>query len=317
MKRETHHPADEQEWLALRAHDLTSTQVAALFNMSPYTTMYELYHRLINKEVVDEFAGNKFTKWGQRLESAIAHGIAEDQGFEIRPMKEYMRLPEKRLGASFDYSIEDVPSLAAEPWADERKGILEIKNVFGLIFNDQWITDDGKVEAPPHIEIQMQTQLAVSGRQFGYIGALVSGNKVELLKRHRDNEIIEHIYKRAESFWHMVDNKIEPQPDFVKDAEFISKLYGYAEPGKIKDVREDKCISELAYKYKEASVREKAAKSDKKSIKSKMLIKIGAAEKCLGEGFSISSGMIAPTAIEAHQKAGYRMFKVNWKKKKK
>ena len=35
----------EAAWLAARTHDLTSTEIAALFGCSPYLTKFELWHR--------------------------------------------------------------------------------------------------------------------------------------------------------------------------------------------------------------------------------------------------------------------------------
>jgi len=316
MAIEIINPDNEKHWRELRTQDITSTEVAALFGLSPYMTIFELWHRKKNKELVDPFDGNKFTTWGNRLESAIANGIAEDQGWSIRPMTEYIRDTDCRLGASFDYAIYETVEDSFGCHNND-VGILEIKNVFGMIFQDQWVTEDKTVEAPPHIEIQVQAQLAVSGKYKAYIGALISGNKVELLHRKADSEVIEKIYEKAEAFWKSIDDNIEPTPDFVKDAEFISKLYMYAQPDKVKDVRENKEIIELAEKYKAAGEVEKSANNLKKSLKSQILMLIDDAEKCIGEGFSISAGMISPTDIEAYTKKGYRNFRINWKKKKK
>ena len=44
MTRQTITPRDREHWLSLRAQDLTSTDVAALFGMSPYKTKFELWH---------------------------------------------------------------------------------------------------------------------------------------------------------------------------------------------------------------------------------------------------------------------------------
>lgn len=310
MERTVRYPDTKEKWLEMRKSNLNSTDIAALFGLSPYKTVFELYHRHVNKDLVEEFKGNEFTKWGQRLESAIAHGIAKDEGYNITPMYEYISIPELRLGASFDFSIDSCPESL-------HRGILEVKNVFGLIFNEQWITEDGYIEAPPHIEIQCQTQMLVSERKFLKIGALVSGNKIELLHRKRDEEIIEAIKKKVVEFWHMVDNKIEPNIDFVKDAKFLAQIYGYAEPNKILDARGNEEIATLVQGYIAASKQEKTAQLNKKAFKSQLLVTIGEAEKCIGEKFSISAGMIAPSTVESYERAGYRNFRVTPKKEKK
>ena len=93
----------EEAWLQARQRDVTSTESAALFGMSPYVTRYDLWHRK-RSGTAPEFKTNDRMKWGNRLEAAIAHGIAEEQGWEIRPMKEYMRDPDARMGSSYRLS---------------------------------------------------------------------------------------------------------------------------------------------------------------------------------------------------------------------
>ena len=104
MNREIIECASEAEWLALRERDVTSTETAALFGCSPYLTEYELWHRKTGQLPV-EFEVNQRMVWGNRLESAIAMGIAEDFGLIVEPFKVYMRIPELRMGSSFDFKI--------------------------------------------------------------------------------------------------------------------------------------------------------------------------------------------------------------------
>src|SRR5687768_166765 len=102
---ETIEPKNEQHWRELRSQDITSTEVSALFGVSPYTTLFELWHRKRDRTVVD-FESTERMKWGNRLQDAVATGIAEDQKWRIRRMTEYMRDPLLKMGASFDFAIE-------------------------------------------------------------------------------------------------------------------------------------------------------------------------------------------------------------------
>lgn len=314
---ETIHPKDEDEWLKLRTYDITSSEVAALFGMSSYVTEFELYHRKRDGKVVIQ-EEQEWTRWGKRLQDTIAAGVAEDQNWKIRKMTEYMRDTELRMGASFDFSIEaETVSDNPSPVATLYPGLLEIKNVFNMIFKDQWIEDeDGNIEAPPHIELQVQHQLAVSGRSFAYIAALVGGNQLQLIKRLPNEAIIAEIKKRVALFWERVDAGTPPPVDLNRDADFISSLYGYAEPGTVYDARDMDVFRDLCLKYKELGEAESAAKSQREAIKTRLLMEIGSAEKVLGDGFTISAGTVGPVDM-AYRREGYRLFKVNWKKGKK
>ena len=131
-------PSNQEHWLAMRKLDVTSTESACLFGESPYMTHFDLWHRK-RTGVVPEFKANERVLWGQRLESAIAYGIAEEQGWDVKPMKEYFRNPDLRMGSSFDFVITNL----GEPVH------LEIKNVDYLAFRDGWLEhDDGSIEAP-------------------------------------------------------------------------------------------------------------------------------------------------------------------------
>lgn len=293
---------DEQTWLEARLKDITSTEVSALFGISPYTTPFELWHRKKDGVVV-RLEDNQRMRWGRRQQDSIAAGIAEDEGWTIRKMTEYIRNPDLRVGSSFDFAIGE-------------DGLLEVKNVDGLVYKQEWSEDEKGIQAPLHIEIQVQHELLVSGRDYCYIGALVGGNKDVLIKRTRDLAVIEAIIQRVAEFWQSIEDNNPPPPDYEADAEFIGKLFGYATPGKLLNVVEDKEMLAKALSYKEMVDLIKTYEAQRDAIKAEFLTKIGDAEKVIGEGFTISSGVVGPAQI-SYERAGYRTFKITWKKEKK
>ena len=300
-------PTTEEEWLALRAQDVTSTEIAALFNCSPYTTAFELWHSKKNNTIT-ALEPNERMKWGTRLQNSIAQGVGEEQGWTLRALDRFMyaRVPEHRIGASFDFSFTA---------KDGQKGLLEIKNVDGLQFLQGWQEqENGFIEAPLHIEMQVQHQLLVSGHKQAYIGALVGGNRLVLIRREADPAVHAGIIAKADEFWKSIDAGIPPEPDFAKDADFIRKLYRFAEPGRLLNATED--MGPLVTAYKTASAEAKAAEEKKDAAKAELLTKIGKAEKVLGNGWTISAGMVAPTRVEAYDRAGFRTFRINFKKEK-
>jgi len=295
--REIIDPKDKEHWLNLRKEDVTSTEVAALFGLSPYMTEYELWHRKKEKSDV-AFDVNQRMKWGSRLESAIAQGIAEDNDLQIRPMKEYIRLNDLRMGSSFDYSIDP-------------KGILEIKNVDSLAFKNGWSVDGDNIEAPHHIELQVQYQLAVSGRDHAIIGAFIGGNNVVLIRREPDAEIIESMREKVFNFWASIEKNKAPNPDFTKDAEFIKKVYNMAKQGAV--VEADARVKELAKEYHLLGQQAKILDGQREACKAEMLTLIGDAEKVIGDTFTISAGMVKGGPV-SYERKDYRNFKMFAKK---
>lgn len=310
---------DEAHWLSLRKKDITSTESAALFGLSPYNTLFELWHAK-KSGITAEFKTNERMQWGNRLEAAIAAGIADERGWTISPMKDYWRLPGQRIGSSFDFIITSLPEPAH----------LEVKNVDFLAFRDGWIEhEDGTVEAPTHIEMQVQHQMMVTGFKKSYICALIGGNRHVVIERERDDEIIAAIKANIAEFWRTVDANLPPDPSMPEDAEALIRLNQYAKPGKILDASGDENIAALIVAYKTASANEANAEEDKKVAKARLLEAIGDAEKVLvtmgdGAGWTISAAIQAdtpPTVITADMvgttyggRSGFRNLRITTKK---
>lgn len=305
-------PDNEEHWLNLRSKNVNSTDVAALFGLSPYCTELELWHCLAGSFTV-EFKENDRSKWGKRLQNSIAKGIANDNGWLVREEKRYAQDSELRMGSSFDFAVYGNKESGVHAWDI---ALLEIKNVDSLIFKDGWIIDENKnLEAPPHIELQVQHQLALTGLPRAYIGALIGGNQVKIIERTPDEKIIKQIKTKIAEFWKSIEEKNPPTPNFEKDADFIAKLYSFAQPGSVRDGAGDPHLTELAQIYKEGADLEKAGAAKKAAAKAEMLTLIGDSEKVLGNGFSISAGVVGPTPV-SYTRDGYRNFRINWKKQK-
>ncbi len=305
----------EAEWLAERQKDVTSTESAALFGLSPYVTNFELWHRK-KSGTAPEFVAGERLQWGNRLEAAIAHGIAAEQGWTIQPMKDYRRIPGERIGSSFDFEILNHPDGPAH---------LEIKNVDYLAYRDGWLEhDDGTLEAPAHIEMQVQHQMLVSGYPRTFIGALVGGNRGIVIERLRDEAVIAAIRHRIKQFWSDVDAGNEPPPVMPEDADALIRLHQHAEPGTVLDATGDAEIATLVAEHQRLSRAAKDAEEDAKVLKAQLLAKIGDHEKVLLPGFSISAGIVMdtpPTIIDASMigqsygaRKGYRNFRVYTRK---
>lgn len=292
--------ASKQEWLEERVKDLTSTEVSALFGLSPYSTYFEVWHHKKNQTYVT-LQENERMAWGNALESAIATeaGRVNNWG-EVIPRKDYYRIEELRLGSSFDLEtvIDNVPTL------------IEVKNVDGFVFKETWKEDEeGNIEAPYHIELQMQYQLLVSGYEQGIITALVGGNKLVTLVRTPDLGMHAKIIETAKEFWSSIEENKVPVADYNKDADFIISMYQAVTETKVLETNE---YGQAVLDYKQATANENACKEEKKSIRARTLETVDDAEKVKGvingRNYSISMGL--------SKKTGKRNFLVYLAKEK-
>lgn len=319
--RKFFHPDNEAAWLELRLSDVTSTECASLFydaleSLPTYcATPLEYYHQKRDAKVI-EWEGNERTEWGLIQENGIAKRISEKYGVKIRRLSAYVRHDSARMGASFDFEIvgilpESAPAdtCLQEMYAAHGPGILEIKVVDYFIFIHEGKWNKG-ARRPDHIDLQVQHQLEVIDRQWTALAAFVGGNKMHMMICERDVELGRAIVTRVNEFWKLIEDNVEPAPDFSRDAEFISKLYNYAEPGKFLDATGDARLDELCATYKRAANDEKNAKDEKDAARAEILTIVGDNEKAATLGYKISAGVVAETRVEAFMKKAYRNLRI-------
>lgn len=250
----------EAQWLQERAKDVTSTQVSALFDCCPYLTHFELWHQKRNG-IVEEFVADNRTTWGNRLEQVIAEWFATDREFGgLAKVGFYLRDESRRLGASFDYRASD---------GTGKPVLLECKNVDYLEWREKWT----ETEAPPHIELQVQTQLMLSGVSRAFIVALVGGNTLVAHERTPEPEVQAKIIEKVSAFWSSVDAGIAPQPDYVRDADLLlSRIYNRTEG---REIEADATVQELIDQWLGA----KAMADNVKPLQAMIAERIGTASK--------------------------------------
>lgn len=314
LTRQTIAFTTEADWLNARKGDVTSTEAAGLFDAGAYDnsrTFYELYNIKSGLLAPAPFKGSDRTKWGNRLESAIAFGIAEDYGLIVEPFKVYMRIPEVRMGSSFDFRIV---GLADDYAGDETirnvfrehgHGIMEVKNIDAMQFRRNWIDDGETIEATPQIEMQVQHQLEVADLNWSLIAPLVGGNTPKVVVRERDLEVGAMIRAKAAELWDRVAAGNPPEPNFERDADTISKLYVNNNGVEIDMSDNDRLIT-LCAEHEAAKVEKSAAEKRQKAAKAEILTIIEAAKTVHAGAFKIGAGTNKESYRAYHKEAGER-----------
>lgn len=77
---------NRDKWLQTRARNINSSEVAALFGLSPYMTPLELY-ALKTGQIEDSFRDNDRAAAGRHLEAGIAAWACEKFGIQAKPTK--------------------------------------------------------------------------------------------------------------------------------------------------------------------------------------------------------------------------------------
>lgn len=270
---------------------VSATQVAALFNLSPYETRWMLHQQFRGVEVERE---TERMTWGKRLEPIILYSAADELRIEItsNEQAEYVRgdeLPDGFLpiGCTVDAHFED-PEFGLT--------VIEAKNVDWLQWKEKW----SETAAPPHIELQVQAQMAVLGATFGYIACLIGGNELRLYRREIDQGLIVDIANEARGFLHLVETDNAPEP-FGEPIEipYINKLWPAVEPAKVYEYAPEREaeIAETINRFRHAKDQESFYKKMKEGSRAKLLGWTEDAEivKAGGLGLEIGKTEIAET----------------------
>lgn len=228
---------NREKWLAARARNINSSEVAALFGLSPYMTPLELW-ALKTGRIDDGFKDNDRAAAGRHLEAGIASWASEKFGLVLRRFKDYLEDPGARTGSSYDFEVVEWADAPVKNWTGRVPAEIKLvdytvfKGTFKAGYTDRKWNDDNTddIQAPPHIELQVQHEMMLSGAPFAVILVLVAGNDLRIVVRLRNETIIGKIRDRIAQFWADVDAGREPSADYERDAETIKRLYARPDP---------------------------------------------------------------------------------------
>lgn len=286
MERQIINPESEDAWLELRKPDITSTMMPALFNMSPHSTPFELYHAKKNGVVLDFEVTERMNK-GRRMQGYALNEIALDSGWQVEPMNEYIRIPHLRMGSSFDGKAID-PNRPG-------KGIIEVKAVDFFQHKQKWQDEDGEFTEdgiPAHIVIQAHHQMEVAGEYDWCAVAVFTGiYDYNLHIIERDHDFGAALVTANNHFWNDVANSNEPAPNFYRDDEVISALYKPTMPGK--SFSGDPAFDAVASEFKRWQAAKSEAEKEYKAKKSELHRMIENHEEAFGDIFKVKAGMVS------------------------
>lgn len=197
----------------------------------------------------------------------------------MKPFKDYLEDPAMRSGASFDFEVVEWADAPAQEWNGRVPA--EIKLVDFAVFHGtfkkgyqdrKWNADNSDdIQAPPHIELQVQHQMMKSGAPFAIILVLVAGNDLRLIVRMRNESIIGKIRARIAQFWEDVVEGRQPDADYERDAETIKRLYARPDPRAAIDPENHVRLMDAIARATDAAAEKKAAAELEETAKAEVM----------------------------------------------
>ena len=244
---------DQTHWHELRSKHIGASEVAALFDMSPFTTLWQLWMEKSGKLPPEDLSGNKAVQAGTFLESGIANWAAHRWDMKIEKVVDY-------------YTVDDCPGMGASlDFQTDGGHPVEIK---WSAHGDGWEYEGDTITcAPDNYVLQVLHQMACTDAEYGWLIALIR-NEPRRMKVPRSVEIISKIKSHVAKFWDSVSCGAEPPVDFDKDGEAVVRLLDFVPMSEVTLTTEH---AHLFQTYLENAAIEKEAKAKKDAAKTELL----------------------------------------------
>ena len=205
-----------EHWLEMRKAGLGASDSPAVLGVSPFQSGLAVYADKIG--VAEDKEETEAMKWGSLLEPLILAEFGAETGRTIYPAGKLLR------SKSHPWMLA---TLDGEQETKGRpRGNVEAKAT-------GWRAGDWSEGIPWHVQIQIQHQLFVTGREWGSAVALLNGCRLVWDDVQRDQKFIDEILLPAsEDFWRHVEAREPVEPDGSASAKQALKwMYPESEPG--------------------------------------------------------------------------------------
>jgi len=266
-----------------RAQHVGGSEVAALFDCSPWLTRFELWHRKAGNIATPEFNAiaddgapeNERVYWGVRLEAAIIEAAKERYGYTDRENTGPLSNG-KGLGGHPDRQVI---------CPKRGPGILETKMVDWLEFK-KWGD-----EPPAHYLLQGNTYSGLDRVAWFDMIVLVGGNKLERYQYDFRPKLYAEAERRTEQFWQSVTKGAPPKAEYTRDLEVLKELY--ADQGtEAVDLHGDNRAAMAAAEMLAAAEEERQARARKEAAQAELVDKLKDASVGFADGFVIRSTLV-------------------------
>jgi putative phage-type endonuclease len=191
---------DQSLWLKYRNQGIGSSDAATAAGLNPFKSQLELWMEKTGRmtpEQPSEIEDSPLL-WGTVLEPIVAEHYAKRTGRKVRRVNSILQHSE------YPWMLAN---LDREIIGNDDVQILECKTA-GIHSAKFW--ENG---VPDYIKLQVMHQLAVTGQQAADVAVLIGGQKLEIYRIERDEDLIDRLIKLEQAFWHRVKTDTPPPVD--------------------------------------------------------------------------------------------------------
>lgn len=196
---------DRSKWLEIRKGGIGSSDAAAAVGLSPYKSQLELWMEKTGRVPSNETPPDQSSPmyWGNLLEPYVAAAYMQRTGKKVRRLNAVLQHPTfPYMLANIDREVIGCPGVQ----------ILECKTA-GEFGTRLW-----KEGVPEYVQIQVQHQLVVTGKEAADVAVLLCGQELEVHRIQRDDEVIGRLLILEAKFWEYVEKDMPPPADGSESA---------------------------------------------------------------------------------------------------
>jgi putative phage-type endonuclease len=199
---------ERADWLAIRKTGIGSSDAAAAVGLSPYKSQLELWLEKTGRDEglakPDPTDTSHPVYWGTLLEPIVAASYTQQTGRKVRKVNAVLQHPQHPfMLANIDREVVGAPDVQ----------ILECKTA-GEFGARHW-----REGVPEYVQLQVQHQLAVTGRQAADVAVVLCGQKLEVHRVQRDDPLISQLITLEAKFWESVTCDTPPPADGSESAD--------------------------------------------------------------------------------------------------
>lgn len=251
---------DREQWLEVRKGGIGSSDAAAAVGLNPYKSQLELWMEKTGRAAAngEEPGMDSPMFWGTLLEPYVAVAYQQKTDRRVRKINAVLQHPTFNfMLANIDREVVGCPEVQ----------ILECKTA-GEFGSRLW--RDG---VPEYVQLQVQHQLAVTGKAAADVAVLLCGQELEIHRIPRDEEVIARLIVLETRFWQYVETDTPPPADGSESAARALRQF-YPGNSTTLDFSQDEQLSQvftsLSELQAELGIKGQQAELDKQTLQQAM-----------------------------------------------
>jgi len=208
---------DEATFREVRKNSIGGTDIASILGHNPFKSAWKVWAEKTGVIEPDDLDDNEAVEIGKALEAPIAAIYSKRTGHQIRKWPNTM-----------EYH-KDYPFLHVTP---DRQilgtpGGLEVKttgiaNFTSRSYQGAW-GEAGTDEVPDFVHLQCDWAMAITGREWWDVAAMIAGRGVEIFHIERNDTLCQLIIQKGVAFYEeFIGPKVEPPFDYAQvDNQFM------------------------------------------------------------------------------------------------